>query len=105
MCTFTILYRDYGLRWGGSIPAPARGTSPERRACFTSMARPLVTAPPIPRKLAVKFVPQIARLAIMIRNWKSLISATICAVAFGRALAQAPQFATLDIEWENAVGY
>jgi hypothetical protein len=41
----------------------------------------------------------------MIRNWKSLISATICAVAFGRALAQAPQFATLDIEWENAVGY
>ena len=41
----------------------------------------------------------------MTRNWKLFIAAALCAAAFGRAWAQAPQFATLDIEFENAVGY
>jgi uncharacterized protein (TIGR03437 family) len=41
----------------------------------------------------------------MIITWKPFITAALCAAAFGRAWAQTPQFATLDIEWENAVGY
>ncbi len=41
----------------------------------------------------------------MTRNLKLFIAAALCAAAFGRAWAQAPQFATLDIEFENAVGY
>ncbi len=40
----------------------------------------------------------------MIGKRKVFVTAAVCA-AFGRAWAQAPQFATLDIEWENAVGY
>jgi len=40
----------------------------------------------------------------MIGKRKVFVTAAVCA-AFGRAWAQAPQFATLDIEWENAVRY
>jgi hypothetical protein len=41
----------------------------------------------------------------MIRKQKTYITAALCAVACGRTWAQAPQVATLDIEWENAVAY
>lgn len=41
----------------------------------------------------------------MTRNWDRIITATLCAASFGRSWAQAPRVATLDIEWENAVGY
>jgi hypothetical protein len=41
----------------------------------------------------------------MIGNRKAFVTAAIRAAALGRAWAQEPQFATLDIEWENAVGY
>src|ERR1700732_1935514 len=39
------------------------------------------------------------------KKWKSLITAALCAVFFGRAWAQEPRVATLDIAWENAVVY
>jgi hypothetical protein len=42
---------------------------------------------------------------IMIRNRKLFITAALWAAVFGRAWAQAPQFATLEIEWENYVAY
>lgn len=42
---------------------------------------------------------------MMTRNWKLFIAAGLCAATFGRAWAQAPQFATLDIEFENYVNY
>src|SRR6266849_5890338 len=41
----------------------------------------------------------------MIRKWNRIITAALCAAAFGRAWAQAPQFAVLDIEYENFVNY
>jgi len=41
----------------------------------------------------------------MIEKRKVFVTAAVFCAAFGRAWAQAPQFATLDIEWENAVGY
>ena len=40
----------------------------------------------------------------MLRNWKFFLTAAICA-AVGRAWAQAPRGITLDIAWENSVGY
>lgn len=36
---------------------------------------------------------------------KAYITAALCAAGFGRAWAQAPQVATLDIAWENGVTY
>src|SRR5713226_7369915 len=42
---------------------------------------------------------------MMTRNWNRTLTAVFCAVAFGRAWAQAPRVASLDIEWENAVVY
>jgi hypothetical protein len=39
------------------------------------------------------------------RKWKRIIIATCCVVAVAQCWAQAPQFATLDIEWENGVSY
>jgi hypothetical protein len=41
----------------------------------------------------------------MIRKWNRIITAALCAAVFGRAWAQAPQFAVLDIEYENFVNY
>lgn len=41
----------------------------------------------------------------MIRNWKPFVTAVLCTVALRHAWAQVPQFATLDIEWENGVNY
>ncbi len=41
----------------------------------------------------------------MTRNWNRTLTLVFCAVAFGRAWAQAPRVATLDIEWENGVVY
>jgi hypothetical protein len=41
----------------------------------------------------------------MTRNRTIFFTAALCGAALGRAWAQAPQVATLDIEWENAVGY
>src|SRR5690242_13278473 len=38
-------------------------------------------------------------------TWKTLIAATLCAVAYSQSWALAPEFAILDIEWENSVGY
>jgi hypothetical protein len=42
---------------------------------------------------------------ITITNRKILVISALCAVAFGRAWAQAPQVVTLDIEFENGVVY
>jgi hypothetical protein len=42
---------------------------------------------------------------LMTRKCKPYIAAAICSIAVGQAWAQAPRVATLDIEWENAVGY
>jgi hypothetical protein len=39
------------------------------------------------------------------KKWKSLVTAALCAVFFGRAWPQEPRVATLDIAWENAVVY
>jgi uncharacterized protein (TIGR03437 family) len=41
----------------------------------------------------------------MFMHRRSLITVALCAVAFGRAWAEAPQFTTLEIEWENYVAY
>src|SRR5713101_7529567 len=41
----------------------------------------------------------------MTRTWKTLIAAALCAVAYSQGWAQAPEFAILDIEWENEVAY
>ncbi|HLJ13901.1 MAG TPA: hypothetical protein VKV15_05345 [Bryobacteraceae bacterium] len=38
-------------------------------------------------------------------QWKSYVLASFCAIAAGQARAQAPQFAVLNIEFENAVTY
>ncbi len=38
-------------------------------------------------------------------QWKRLISATVCAAGLAQTWAQAPQFVTLDVEWENSVIY
>jgi hypothetical protein len=42
---------------------------------------------------------------IMTREWNRIITSAFCAIAFGQAWAQTPQFATLDIEWENVIIY
>jgi uncharacterized protein (TIGR03437 family) len=41
----------------------------------------------------------------MTRKWKPYITAAVCVVTVGQAWAQAPRAVTLDIEWENSVGY
>src|SRR5712692_6228179 len=41
----------------------------------------------------------------MTRKWNRIITAAFCAGVLGQAWAQTPQFATLDIEWENVVIY
>src|SRR5215831_3100743 len=41
----------------------------------------------------------------MIRTRKVFFTAMACAVALSPAWAQVPQFVTLDIGWENGVGY
>src|SRR5262249_39312333 len=41
----------------------------------------------------------------MVRKSNPFITAALCVFALGRAWAQSPKFATLDIEWENYVGY
>jgi hypothetical protein len=38
-------------------------------------------------------------------KWRPYIAAAICAIAAGQAWGQAPQYAILDIEWENSVAY
>jgi hypothetical protein len=42
---------------------------------------------------------------MMMQTFKSLAMVTLCAVAFGKGWAQTPDFAVLDIEWENSVAY
>ena len=41
----------------------------------------------------------------MIRKLKPFLTRAICAIAVGQAWAQPPRAVTLDIEWENSVGY
>src|SRR5712691_11783508 len=41
----------------------------------------------------------------MTTNWNRTLAAALCAAAIGRAWAQTPQLATLDIAWENGVTY
>ena len=41
----------------------------------------------------------------MIKNLKPFVTSAICAIVVGQAWAQAPRTFTLDIEWENSVGY
>src|SRR5215203_912512 len=41
----------------------------------------------------------------MTMKWQHLIAAIFCAADLQQGWAQAPQFATLDIEWENGVNY
>ena len=41
----------------------------------------------------------------MITNLKPFLTSAICAIVTGQAWAQAPRAITLDIEWENSVGY
>jgi uncharacterized protein (TIGR03437 family) len=41
----------------------------------------------------------------MIQNLKPFVTSAICAIIVGRVWAQAPRPVTLDIEWENSVGY
>src|SRR6266496_166406 len=41
----------------------------------------------------------------MFRKPRLFLSVAFCCVASRQAWAQAPQFATLDIEWENSVTY
>ena len=44
-------------------------------------------------------------MKITTSKWNRILTAAFCAVAFVQAWAQTPQFATLDIEAENFVGY
>ena len=41
----------------------------------------------------------------MTRTWKTIIAAALCALAYRHGWAQAPEFAVLDVEWENSVAY
>ena len=41
----------------------------------------------------------------MTRTWKTTVAVSLCALASGIARPQAPEFAILDIEWENSVAY
>jgi len=41
----------------------------------------------------------------MTRTWKPTIVAVLCTLAYGEGWAQAPEYAILDIEWENSVAY